>query len=50
MLDTDAVYAAVEKVTREVCGYCDVAAAVVPPENRTASAACLLANGFDLEV
>jgi hypothetical protein len=35
---------------REVCVCGTVAAAVVPPENRTASAACLLANGFDLEV
>jgi nucleotidyltransferase/DNA polymerase involved in DNA repair len=50
MLDTDAVYAAVEKVTREVCAYSNVAAAVVPPENHTASAACLRANGLDLEV
>lgn len=49
-MGTDAFHAAVEKIMREVCGYCDVAAAVVPPENRTASAACLLANGFDLEV
>lgn len=48
MLDTDAVYAAVEKVTREVCAYSNVAAAVVPPENHTASAACLRANGLDL--
>lgn len=49
-MNTDAFHAAAEEVMREVCAYSNVAAAVVPPENHTASAACLRANGLDLEV
>lgn len=49
-MNTEAFHTAVEEIMREARAYSEAAAAVVPPENRTASAACLLANGFDLEV
>lgn len=49
-MNTDAFHAAAEETVREVCVCGTVAAAVVPTENHTVSAACLRENGLDLEV